>query len=103
MTDLYDVSNSKALLEQSLRDFYNRREDVLLTQLGELVRAGLLVIVERQPVLTVVERASGKEFQIQTAIRLERRDQQVMEELRAERDLLRTQLHKIKTAVEGLT
>lgn len=67
-----------------IREISRQKDAIILQQLGDLIKSGLLVIEEEQPILTKDELTGN--FKYSSAIRLVLRDKEIFEQLKKERD-----------------
>lgn len=74
-------------LMDAASDFAKKKESIILEQLGDLIKQGLLVIVETQPVITF-DYVTGS-LKMDGAIKLHLRDKERMEEMRLEIESLK--------------
>ncbi len=84
-----------------VRELAQARERTLLTQLGDLVRSGLLVVVEATPTLVQTDGPDGMSIRVEGAIGLRCAAQDRIDGLTAERDALQARLDAIDAAIRG--
>lgn len=87
--------------EKLMHDLWSQGETLVLSQLGELVTRGLLVIEKTQPVLTQ-EPGPGCNLKVSQAVRLVLKDREYIEKLEGENADLKYRLLGMKQAVAGL-
>lgn len=76
------------------REFMEKKQALILEQLGDLVSKGLLVIQEVQPVL--VKDDSSNKITLQGAIRLTLRDKEYIEKLEKENKALKAKFEQLR-------
>lgn len=96
----WDERNAADLLLKSIN---TQREDLLRTQLCEMVQSGVLEVVETQPVITLYEDAmrfpgGEKQVKFSQAVKLTFRGAERIAALEAENDELRKRLATIRAA-----
>jgi hypothetical protein len=80
-----------------LKDVLVQKESLVLEQLSDLVKRGLLVIEQSEPVL--VQDLYADKLVLKQAVRLSLKDKEYIEKLEAENTALKEQLLKIQEAV----
>lgn len=93
-------------ISASITDYSQKRDSIILQQIGELIKSGALIIVETQPVI-VMNALLGSphhvtEFRLESAIKLELRDQHVIQALEAKVALLQAQLDSVRKALDNV-
>lgn len=96
----FPLDGSTDLRTKLFHQAEKQTEELVLQQLGDLVKRGLLVIEQTEPVLTEHQLPGGDwEFTMEKAVRLNLRDREVIETLEAENKRLREQLRTIDDAL----
>lgn len=72
---------------RAFAEFAQRKDSIILEQLGDLIKQGLLVIVETQPVMTFDPSTST--LKVEGAVKLHLRDQERLDELQREIESLK--------------
>ena len=74
------------------------KDAAILKQLGDLIKDGLLVVEETQPVICRDVTKPGYELNVQVAVQLRLREHEVYSKLKAENKDLKERLESIKDA-----
>lgn len=92
--DQFSISNEIA------RRVAKNTQDLILTQLEDLVKRGLLVVESEQPVLTSFDTPDGtREFKLVQSINLVLKDKEHIEKLETENRDLKNRLEVIQLAI----
>lgn len=102
----YEMNSMQAVIKEISRDISAQKEKLILDQLGELVKSGVLV-VEQGPEMIVQESDIGSfdrvpKFVLRSQVRFKLRNEEVLKELREENSRLRERLKAIAGAMEGI-
>lgn len=99
-----DGLGSQDMLVGAMQQFWRQKESLLLQQLGQLVKDGLIEVVETQPVLCMEPsiRSVDRTFTMHQAVALRLRGQEVIDALKAENQELRDRLSAIAEAVNPI-
>lgn len=84
-------------IKEAMTDLLRQQETILLEQLGDLVKRGLLVIESTQPV--IVQSQSVHKLELRQAVRLVLKDKEFIQELERENAELKRRLATINSAV----
>lgn len=99
----YDIHTSNFHLHNTasklIDEVAKKEQELLLEQLGDLVKSGLLVVERGERLLTMEENSC--QVRISQTVRFKLRDQELIKRLRDENDDLRHQLEVIGNAIRG--
>lgn len=79
-----------------IRDVYKQQEALLLAQLGDLVRDGILVIESTQPVLIQEKLLEGYTLRLETAVKLSYKGKERLDWYKSENERLKAELDHLK-------
>lgn len=85
-------------IQKAIEESAKKKESIILEQLGDLVKKGLLIIEESQPMIVKTREAGEEKFEMRFMIRLVLKDKDYISKLERENTFLRDKINAIESA-----
>lgn len=95
----FDLSSMDNIVEAVSRELLTVQNNIILQQLNDMIKEGILIIESTQPVL--VQMAQTYEVEVRQAIRLTFRGAEEFQNLKDENQQLKEQLQSVKSILRG--